>query len=312
MNYLLVGSEEYNLKKRRDEIIKKNIDDEFNLNVIKGDQLVIQELLDDCMTPPFFADQKVIVVENPSFLLEDDEDITALTDYLKKPSPFTVLIFYVNAAVNRRKSIFTELTKLMQYEKYDTLAPADFRHVVNKSLSDNGISLDYRAKEELLSRLPVDLSVWRNELTKLVNYPGRLDQETIKLLVSKPLEEDVFQLTNAVVGRKMSDAISIYRDLMTMNKNDAASLIGLLAYQFRFMSQVRALNEMGMTMAEIADHYKCKEYRVQMTLKGSTGTTSKDLLAILSRLSDLDQSIKAGEVDAKLGLELFIMNAVRR
>ena len=312
MNYLLVGTEEYNLKKRRDQIIKESVDDDFNVNVIKGDQLVIQELIDDCMTPPFFADCKVIIVENPGFLLEEEEDISSLIEYLKKPSEFTVLIFYVSAQVNRRKSVFTELTKLMQYEKYDTLTPEDFRHVVNKSLSDNGISLDYRAKEELLSRLPVDLTAWRNELAKLVSYPGPLNQEAIRLLVAKPLEEDVFQLTNAVVGRKMSDAIRIYHDLLATNKNDATGLIGLLAYQFRFMSQVRALNEMGMSMAEIADHYKCKEYRVQMTLKGSTGTTSRDLLGILSSLSDLDQNIKNGEVEPKLGLELFIMNAVRR
>ena len=311
MNYLLVGQEEYNLKKRRDAIIKECINDDFNLNVVKGEQVTIQELIDDCLTPPFFADQKVIVVENPSFLL-NDEDTSEIIAYLKEPSDFTTLIFYVNTNVNRRKSIFTELTKLMRYEKYDTLTPEEFHHVVNKSLIDNGIDLDYRAREELFSRLIPDLTVWQNELKKLVNYPEILDQEAIKLLISKPLEEDVFQLTNAVVSKKMNESMRIYRDLMTTNKNDVNSLIGLLAYQFRFMSEVRNLNESGNSISSIAEHFNCKEYRVQMTLKSSTGTTSYDLLKILSDLSDLDQDIKSGAVEPKLGLELFIMNAVRR
>ena len=84
--------------------------------------------------------------------------------------------------------------------------------------------------------------------------------------------------------------------------------IGLLAYQFRFMCQVKNLNEQGYTIRDIAERYNAKEYRITMTLKSAQGRSSKALLDILSRLSQLDQDIKRGKKDSIMGLEMFIID----
>jgi DNA polymerase III delta subunit len=78
------------------------------------------------------------------------------------------------------------------------------------------------------------------------------------------------------------------------------------------MCQVKALNEMNYINRDIAERYDAKEYRITMTLKAAQGRSSRELLGILARLSQLDQNIKKGKADPVLGLEMFIIEVTRR
>ena len=66
--YLLFGKEDYLKHQYRDKLIKALADPEDNMNVtgFHGNGLNVQELLETANTLPFFAEQRVIVVENTS------------------------------------------------------------------------------------------------------------------------------------------------------------------------------------------------------------------------------------------------------
>ncbi len=311
MNYFLVGTEVYNLQKRRAKIVKELVDDELNLSVYSGKNYSIQDVVSDCLTSPFFAENKVVIVENPDFLYsnKDDENALAIKDYLSNPNPTTTLIIYCDQAIDRTKAIVKELMKIVKYESFDSLNNEDFRHYVLKDLNDQKIVLDNSAKNELIERLPVDITNWKHELEKLSLYPGKIDADVIRQLVCRPIEEDVFQLSNAVTSKNLSKSIQIYRDLLVNNKNDIKALIGLLAYQFRFMFQMKSLSEQGMSISDISQSYGYNEYRIKITLRNCHSFSSEYLLSLLNKLSTLDQDIINGKVEGKLGLELFIMEA---
>ena len=317
MNYLLYGNETYNLNKRRKEIINDLIgDDTLNLSVFSSADYSIQDVIDDCETVPFLASDKVVILENPRFLIsskkEGEEELNKLVEYLKDPNPITSLIIYADKDFDRRITAVKTLVKYMRREVYDLLAEEEFRAQVNKDLKANNLILDIKSLNELFDRLPLDLGNWNMELEKLLLYPDKIDRDVIKKLVARPLENDVFQLSNAVTDKDLNRAIGIYHDLMVNNKNQVKSLIGLLAYQFRFMCLCRTLNEQGYTIPQIATRLDAKEYRIRMSLKNSAGTNSKRLLEILDKLSRLDQDVLNGRVDPQLGLELFIIEATRR
>ena len=317
MNYILIGTEKYNLLKRRNELVKDLIgDDEINISIYRGNEWEISELIADLQTVPFFADNKVVILENPGFIVSpkvsDETYVDALVKYFKQPNETTTFIIYIDQVFDRRRTSLKTLTKYMKREVYDTLSEEDFQMIVRNDLKDNGFKLDYDSMNELLSRLPIDLVNWKNELEKLKLYPGKIDREAIRNLISKPLENNVFELTNAVNNKNTGKAIEVYHDLLVTNKNDISSLVGLLAAQFRFMFQTIALSEQGNSQKEIAERLNCKEGRVYMAFKNSGGRSSHQLLKVLDDLAELDQKIKSGRINPQLGLELFLVQTTRK
>ncbi len=317
MNYLLMGTEKYNLRRRRNEIVKKLIgDDEINISVYRGSEWEISELIADLQTVPFFSDNRVVIVENPGFIVSpkvnDEPFVNALVSYFKKPNESTTFIIYIDQNIDRRRKALNTLVKYMKREVYDTLSEEDFQQAVNEDLRNSGLKLDFDSRNELMQRLPLDLDNWKNELEKLKLYPEKIDREVIRQLVAKPLESNVFELTNAVNTRNTARAIEVYHDLLVNNKNDIQGLIGLLAGQFRFMLQAVTLMEQGYNQKEIAEQLNCREGRVYMAFKNSGSRNSRQLLKVLDSLAQLDQNIKSGKVNPQLGLELFLVETTRK
>ena len=317
MNYLLMGTEKYNLRRRRNEIVNKLIgDDEINISVYRGSEWEISELIADLQTVPFFSDTRVVIVENPGFIVSpkvnDEPFVNALVSYFKKPNESTTFIIYIDQNIDRRRKALNTLVKYMKREVYDTLSEEDFQQAVNEDLRNSGLKLDFDSRNELMQRLPLDLDNWKNELEKLKLYPEKIDREVIRQLVAKPLESNVFELTNAVNTRNTARAIEVYHDLLVNNKNDIQGLIGLLAGQFRFMLQAVTLMEQGYNQKEIAEQLNCREGRVYMAFKNSGSRNSRQLLKVLDSLAQLDQNIKSGKVNPQLGLELFLVETTRK
>lgn len=314
-----MGSEVYNLKRRRDTLINEAIgEDTLNLSYYRfNDNYNLIDVVDDCSMIPLMADKKVVIVENPAFLvggknLENDKTISTFIEYLKNSNIQTTLIIYCDQPVDSKKKIYKELESLLKFEKFDLLNQEDFRRYIIKDLNDAGIKLDNNALNELIIRLPISIENWKRELEKLKLYPNKIDKTVVDSLVCRPLENNAFDLVDAVLSHNLDKALSIYHDLLVTNKNDIMSLIGLLGSQIRFMCQCKTLNEQHVSVRDIAQRFNCKDQRVSITLSNCGLNTSEEILNILSELSDLDQKIKKGLVDQIAGLELFIIKATKR
>ena len=320
MNYLLLGSETYNVRQRCQALISANVGHDDGMNVVNyrpTEEVTAQQVIDDCQTVPFLGDHKVVIWQNPAFLTggrsaENDAAGQTVKEYLKNPNGSTVLIICAEGTIDRRRKIFTEIRALAKTEEYDELSAEQFRDYVGGDLRASGLKMDRAAFDILISRLPPYIGNWKQELAKLSLYPGTLDKKAVRALVAKPLEDDIFELSNAIVGHDLSKAMQVYHDLTVLNKNDPSSLMGLIAYQFRFMCQAVTLARHGCAIDDIAQQLACKPYRVQMTLRSASGMTPVQLLEILFRMARLDQMVKAGRVDRQVGMEMLILDLTRR
>ena len=330
MNYLLCGTVSFALRQRRAQIVRETVgsEDSMSCSLYRGSEKTdIREILDDCRTVTLFGDGRLVIYENPRFLaalanqpqsdlIESEQrrpEADLLIEYLDNADPDCTLLLYCDYALPANSRIIKQLSSHLKFERHDQLQPADFQQEVRRDINKRGLRLDQRCQKRLFERLPLSLENWQREADKLEAYPGVIDEQIIDLLVNKPLEENTFALSNAVVDRRLADAILVLRDLMVNHHNDIPAFIGLLANQFRQMCQIRILSDQGAGMAEMAQCLGTKSsYRVQMVLKSINNATSQQLLGLLDRLSALDQSIKAGEIDAQTGLELFIVEACRR
>ena len=318
MNYLLIGNEIYGQNQRKKQLIEQfvSIDDQMNLTYYNEDaNNDIRQLIIQCQTYPFLSDYRVIVYENPSFIFDskllDAKQQQALVDYLSNPVETTVLIIVINKTVNSNSLIYKKISKYFKIEKFDKLSQNDFEKLVKDDLKTNSVNISKDALDLLLSRLDNDVEKYKNELNKLLTYGSELDYQDIDYLINQPIENDIFKLTNAINQNDLAASLKVYRDLLTNNKNDVLSIIGLLASQYRSMSQVKLLSQLGYNNAQIAAKLNVSAGSVYYKLRDSLSLSAKELMNKLNQLAILDESIKSGLTEPVSGLELFIIRNTR-
>ena len=318
MNYLLIGNEIYGQNQRKKQLIEQyvSIDDQMNLTYYNEDaNNDIRQLIIQCQTYPFLSDYRVIVYENPSFIFDskllDAKQQQALVDYLSNPVETTVLIIVINKTVNSNSLIYKKISKYFKIEKFDKLSQNDFEKLVRDDLKTNSVNISKDALDLLLSRLDNDVEKYKNELNKLLTYGTELDYQDIDYLINQPIENDIFKLTNAINQNDLAASLKVYRDLLTNNKNDVLSIIGLLASQYRSMSQVKLLSQLGYNNAQIASKLNVSAGSVYYKLRDSLTLSAKELMSKLNQLAILDESIKSGLTEPVSGLELFIIRNTR-
>lgn len=312
MNYVLYGEEQYRLKKTLKTIIAEYIKEEDDLNTITYDALQcdLDTILEDAMTIPFFSNYKIILVYHANFLSTNNDtgiDANDLERYIKNPMDSTVLILIGDfAKLDARKKIVKLLQKnwkVLEFRKLDDMGK---RSYLNEEIKHRQLQVDPLAFSELQKRLPLDMETIHSEMDKLELYGGTITQEVVTHLVARPLEEDVFELVNAVVEKDVRKAFEIWCDLCVVN-TDAIYLIALLASQFRFLFEVKTLLMQGETKESMKDILHAHPYRIKLAIQSVQYLSSASLLEMLAKLAVLDQKLKGGLLDKKLGFELFLL-----
>ena len=102
--YLLYGEEAYLRLQYRDKLKSALIspDDTMNYHYFEGKDTNPLELIDLAETMPFFAERRVIFVENSGLFKKASDQ---LAEYLKNPAPTAAFVF-VETEVDKRGKMF--------------------------------------------------------------------------------------------------------------------------------------------------------------------------------------------------------------
>ncbi len=315
--YLIYGEEKYLIDEKIKEISNKYIINNEDNNFIKYDlcETSIEDLLEDASMQSLFSNVKVVIGINAFFLTSSnskiniDHNLEKLIKYINSPNPSSILILTVNNSLDERKKIVKELKNkatVYEYKKtdYNTL----FAFIKNK-LSKSGYQFHDETIKLFISRVGYDLIRVDNEIDKLMlyrYYEKEIFDEDVLDLVPKTLEENIFDLIDAVVSKDKEKIFMIYDYLLNQGE-EAIKIIVLLANQFRLIYQIKILAEKGYDEKDIASSLKVHPYRVKLAyLKGKT-FKEKILLNYLNELAELDIAIKTGDIDKEMGLELFLL-----
>ena len=172
---------------------------------------------------------------------------------------------------------------------------------------NNNASIDNDALKELIERVNGDLNAFINEANKLILYKNRINLIDVTLMIAKPLENNIFALTKALFRGDKASALDIFADLRT-NNVEPITLVSMLANQFRLMSQIRYLDQRGLSQASIAKELGLPDFRIRMSLQDSRRLSRRAIINNLDTLYQLDLNIKSGLIDRYYAFELFILN----
>jgi DNA polymerase III subunit delta len=133
-------------------------------------------------------------------------------------------------------------------------------------------------------------------------------KKQLRLLVSRNLEENIFELTNALLSKNQTKTIEIFYDLIARNE-DPLRILNNIVGKVRELMHAKLLLDKGYRQDQIAEHFHIKSGRAYYLVKNAQSVNFQILENHLKKLSKLDYDIKSGKIDKKLGLELYLLGA---
>lgn len=316
--YLLAGLESYFI----DETIRRiktklEEDGEIETMTIDLDEKSVDFVIDESDTIPFFSSKKLIIAKNASFLKATDKtkekinhDLTRLAKWLEFPSDTSVTIFIAPyEKLDERKKVTKQMKEHAVYMLAETPKEQDLYVWVQNEVSAQGKAINDEATSKLIEMVGMDMLHLRSEIEKLCLYLGEDTNITVSLveeLVAKTLEQDAFKMLNAYMRHDVSEALSIYHDLIRQ-KQEPIMLVALLASQIRLMSNVYYLLTKGYHPQQISKQLKVNPYRVKRIVEDRRKVSDDSLLKALYGLSEVDLQLKSMGGRRERFLELFLM-----
>lgn len=272
--------------------------DALDLSRIDLEEQTIDDVLDEAEMFSFFAEYRLILVENATFLAAQskqkltDAQQERLQRYLQTPNEQSVIVFIMPIEqLDKRKKLAKLFQQETQFVEIALMNEKDVQHYVRQYLEASNVQITRDALQELLVRTDYQLTTVMNEVAKLRNVEGQITLPIIQALVPRALESDVFELTKAVLNRQVEQASRIYRDLILL-KHESIALHALLVSQFRLMLQVQLLSKQGYLEGDIAKQLSVHPYRVKLALQEITKYPLLRLVEIYRALIEMDHQMK--------------------
>ena len=318
---IVYGKQLASIKSRQKKIVQEHLDllDDFNFVRFDATNVTIQDILKEASYLPLGYDKKVIIVDNAYFLIkpkprqkiESEQDYRALSKYIKTLNRYTLIIFsFEGSSFDKDGTIGKQLLAEPDTKVYEIKDPTkeEFELYVKRYFKEKlKTDIDPDAIKELIKRISGDLISFQNNAAKLALYTNHVTYEDVCLLVSRPLEENAFQIFNFLLMKKNNQALALYRDLRTMGV-EPVTLISMLANQFRLLDEIAYLSKDGLSPKIISEELNINQIRVEIMKKNIYTLSESTIHKTLQELYNLDLNIKSGLVDRFYAFELFLIN----
>ncbi len=308
--YLLYGEEEYLKRQYRDKFLQALTDpeDTMNFHRFEGNKIDVQEVVSLADTLPFFADYRTILIMDSGWFKSSCEE---MAEYLKRPSE-TARFLFVEKEVDKRGKMYKTLNKEgADIEFKEMVKPSVHRWMAGIAARE-GKKISADAMELLTQRVGLDMGSIHNEMEKLLSYThdrNQIAEADVEALVARSLEDRVFEMVEAIVGKQQKKALMLYYDLLALQKrpND---VLYLLTRQFNQMMQARELKDKGYDKSGIAKKMKLPANQTFLADKyprQASGYSLEGLKKIVTDCVETEEAIKSGRIADKLGVELLIV-----
>ena len=309
--YLLFGEEDYLRKQYRDKLKAALVaeGDTMNYHYYEGKDINVGEIIDLAETLPFFADRRVIVLEN-SGLCKSGGDM--LAEYLKTPAE-SVLFILVETQIDKRCRLFKTIKdggRVCEFAAQNEMTLKKWIYSLSKQ--DNK-AVDERTINHFLEKTGTEMSNIRTEWEKLMCYCMDKDVVTpadIDAVCTQRVSNRIFEMVAAIAEKRQQEALDMYHDLLTL-KEPPMGILALIARQFNLMLQVKELQMKNIHSRQIAEKVGLAPFIVQKYEKQASRFKMKELKDALAACVAADEAVKTGRLNDVLSIELLIIERSR-
>lgn len=305
--YLLYGSEAYlkqqYRKKLKDALIGP--DDTMNFNRYEGKNTNPLPLIDLAETMPFFAERRLILVEESGFFKTGCED---LAKYLPQMPPSSYILF-VESEVDKRGKMYKAVSKAGSVTEFtEQKEPLLTRWILGRLKKENK-KIEPPVLSLLLSKTGTDMSNIDSELEKLLCYTLERDEITladVEAVCSGQITNRIFEMVHAIGKREQKRALSLYYDLLAL-KEPSMRILFLINRQFRILQDLKSMKRVHLDTKTMAGKAGIPPFAIKRYLEQADSFSAAELQQALWDGVEMETEIKTGRIAEQIAVEILIV-----
>lgn len=307
--YLLYGEETYLRKQCRDNLRKALVaeDDTMNCSIYSGKDINVNEIIDLAGTMPFFAERRMIIVENSGFFKAGSND--RLLELLKN-MPETSYLIFVEEEADKRGKLYKAVTANGYAAVCEPQDEASLKRWVMGLLKKENKLITADALNLLLDKTGANMENIRREVEKLVCYKyfdEGITAEDVEELCTVQIQNRIFEMVDAVAAKNQKTALALYYDLLAL-KEAPMKILALTARQFNMLLQVKEMKQKGYPESEIAKQTGLNPYFLKKKyIPQAAQFKLPKLEEALRACVDAEERVKTGKMPDTLSVELIIV-----
>lgn len=305
--YLLYGEEAYLKKQYKNKLTKAILpeDDTVNYAYYEGKGINPAELIDLAETMPFFAECRLIVVENSGFFKNASPE---LADYIKK-IPDTTRFVFVENEVDKRSKMYKAVKEKGRVVEMGRQDEKTLLYWIAGNVKREGKQIKESTAKYLVSKTGTDMENLEKELEKLFSYT--LDKTEITIqdiedICTAQITNKIFDMVEAVAVKQQKKALDYYYDLLAL-KEPPMRILYLLSRQFKLLLQVKELTKKGYDKAQVAKDAGLHPFAAGKYMQQCRNFKSSELRAIMEEAAEIEELVKTGRLGDVMAVELFIV-----
>ena len=305
--YLLYGEEAYLKKQYRDKLRNALLspDDTMNYAYYEGKGVNVREVIDLAETLPFFAERRLIVLENTGFFKNASPE---LADYIKEMPETTAMIF-VEDEVDKRGKLYKAVQSKGRAVELGRQDEGSLVRWIAGSIKREGKKVTEQTVKYFLSKVGTDMENIQKELEKLFCYTLEkevISTEDVEEICTTQITNQIFAMVDSVANKQQRKALDYYYDLIAL-KEPPMRILFLLVRQFKLLLEVKELDKRGYAKKDIATMTGIMPFVVGKYQEQAKTFRRSMLREIIEYGVELEESVKTGRLNDTLAVELFIM-----
>ena len=305
--YLLYGDEDYLKLQYKNKLLRALVTegDTMNFSRFEGKEAQVPALIDLAETMPFFAEHRVILVEDSGFF---KNAAAQLAEYLPD-MPETTCMIFIEKEVDKRSKTYKSLKDIGRMVEFKTPDEKMLTRWVLTVLQKNGKKLTQPTMQLFLEKAGNSMGNIDRELEKLICYVG--DREIIQMddveeICTGQTENRIFDMIHMMAEKRQKEALELYYDLLAL-KEPPMRILFLLVRQFNILLQVKTMVAAGMEQNQIADWAGLRSFTIRRYRSEAGHFSVQKLKEALRDCARAEEDVKTGRLDDRLSVELILV-----
>lgn len=305
--YLLTGEEVYLRNQYKKRLRNALLDPEDTMNAASfgGKGINPKEIIDLAETMPFFADRRVIMIEDSGFAKNACPE---LADYIPD-IPESTCIILTESEVDKRGRVYKAIKnagRIVEFKRQDERTLARW---VLGTLKKEGKNITEETMHVFLGRTGSDMENIDRELEKLLCYTmGRevITTEDVEEVCTEQTENRIFEMVQAITEKNQKKALELYSDLLAM-KEPPMRILFLITRQFNQLLQLKSLAGQGLHNSELAKKAGIPPFALGKYQAQCRKFTAVQLRQAVEDCVDTEERVKTGRMGDQISVELLIV-----
>ncbi len=269
-------------------------------------------------TLPFLSPRRIVILFHPLARLANANNKDKFVALLGKipPSVTLVLVEYKSLTDERARkkgqlhwleAWAARAGERVELKHYPPPRAAEMTARIQRMAKDNQGQITPEAARQLAVLVGENPRVADQELQKLfayVNYSRPIQIDDVQHLTEDQAQGDVFAMVDAMGNRSARQAANMLHRLL--EQQDAISIFGMIVRQFRLLLLAREIIDARGQAKDVASLLHLHPFVADKISAQARRFPIDRLDHIYHQLSEIDVSIKTGEIDADLALDTFI------